>query len=188
MIEQDNALLQRMSRGDSSAFEELFTRYYAQVYRVAYGLVGTNEAAEDLAQETFLELYRHAPALAPGVGLVSWLCRVALNKGYNSLRGEKRALQRIEQFAHPGQDDPYADLLRVEDRTRVREVLDKLSERQSKLLMLRYAGLSLAELAAALGVAPGSVGTLLARAERAFTAAYESMHPAEHDSMEKRTQ
>jgi RNA polymerase sigma-70 factor (ECF subfamily) len=177
-----------MGRGDSSAFEELFTRYYAQVYRVAYGVVGTGEAAEDLAQETFLELYQNAPTLAFGVSLVSWLCRVALNKGYNSLRGERRALQRMERFAYPGQDDPYADLLRVEERTRVREVLEKLPERQSKLLMLRYAGLSLAEIATALGVAPGSVGTLLARAERAFAAAYESMHPAERDSLEKRTQ
>src|SRR5690348_15127251 len=109
VIEQDNILLQRMGRGDSSAFEELFTRYYTQVYRVAYGLVGTNEAAEDLAQETFLELYRNAPTMAPGVALVSWLCRVALNKGYNSLRGERRAQQRVERFAYPGELDPYAE-------------------------------------------------------------------------------
>jgi len=175
-----------MGHGDDPAFEELFTRYYNQVYRVVYGLVGTGEAAEDITQETFLEFYRHAPTLSPGVGLVSWLCRVALNKGYNVLRGERRARQRMEQFAREGERDPYAELLRVEERTRVREVLDRLPERQSKLLLLRYAGLSLAEIAAMLNVAPGSVGTLLARAERAFTAAYESMHPAEHDSIEKR--
>ena len=186
MTESDNTLLLRMSRGDSSAFEQLFLLYYNQVYRVVYGLVGTREAAEDLTQETFLELYRHAPALSTGVGLVSWLCRVALNKGYNTLRGERRAQLRMEQFAGSDEQDPYAELLRVEDRERVREVLKRLPERQSKLLLLRYAGLSLAEIASAIGVAPGSVGTLLARAERAFTAAYESMHPAEHDSTEKR--
>lgn len=186
MIESDDRLLEQMRRGDGSAFEQLFLRHYSQVHRVAYGLVGSREAAEDLAQETFLELYRHIPAIPPGSTLVAWLCRVALNKGYNTLRGEKRAQQRLERFSPPGEVDPYADLLRAEERARVREVLEKLPERQSKLLLLRHAGLSLAEIAAALGVAPGSVGTLLARAERAFVAAYNVMNPAEHDSLEKR--
>ena len=104
------------------------------------GLVGTREAAEDLTQETFLELYRHAPVLSPGVGLVSWLCRVALNKGYNTLRGQRRAQNRMEQFAELGEQDPYAELLRVEDRERVREVLKRLPERQSKDAALALRG------------------------------------------------
>src|SRR5439155_6944320 len=73
------------------------------------------------------------------------------------------------------EDDPQDELVRSEDRALVREVLARLPERQSRLLLLRHAGLSLAEVASALEVAPGSVGTLLVRAERAFANAYEIM-------------
>lgn len=184
--EQDNLLLARMSRGDEAAFEQLFARYYPTVYRVAYGLAGSREAAEDLAQEAFLELYRHVPTLAPGATVPAWLCRVALNKGYNTIRGERREQQRLERFAASSEDDPYAALLRVEDQARVREVLARLPERQSKILLLRYAGLTLAEISSAVGVAPGSAGTLLARAEAAFVAAYRAMHPSEPETLEKR--
>src|SRR5689334_19996814 len=86
----DAALLERLRSGDSIAFEELFLRHYDQVYRVLYHLVGSREEAEDLAQETFLTLYHQPPSLPGGVALVAWLCRVALNRGYNALRGQRR--------------------------------------------------------------------------------------------------
>ena len=174
--EPDDTLLERLRRGDGAAFEQLFVRHYSRVYRVLYGLLGGREAAEDLAQETFLELYRHAPGVHAGATLAAWLCRVALTKGYNSLRGERRARQRLERFAVAREeDDPQDELVRSEERALVREVLARLPERQSRLLLLRHAGLSLAEVASALEVAPGSVGTLLVRAERAFANAYKIM-------------
>jgi RNA polymerase sigma-70 factor, ECF subfamily len=61
-------------------------------------------------------------------------------------------------------------------------VLARLSERQVQLLLLRQAGLSYAELADALGVAPGSIGTLLARAERAFRQAYAELEAMEREN------
>src|SRR5512144_2063965 len=59
LIEED-ALIERLRHGDQAAFERLFLRHYAQVYRVLHHLVGSREEAEDLAQETFLALY-HQP-------------------------------------------------------------------------------------------------------------------------------
>ena len=101
---------------------------------------------------------------------------MALNRGYNLLRGERRERARAERLAEPSaQLDPHAEVVRAEERIRVRAALARLPERQGKLLLLRYAGLSYAEIAAALQVAPGSVGTLLVRAERAFIQTYELM-------------
>lgn len=180
--DSDEQLLIRLRHSDEVAFETLFMRYYSQVYRVLYRLTGTREAAEDLAQETFLTLYDNPPRLALGTTLIAWLCRVALNRGYNALRGERRAAQRIEQAADsPRESDPQAEALRAEERSRVRASLERLPERQSKLLLLRHAGLSYAEIAAVLDVAPGSIGTLLARAERAFVAAYQQHEPIERE-------
>jgi RNA polymerase sigma-70 factor (ECF subfamily) len=178
--DSDEQLLTGLRRRDETAFETLFVRYYGQVYRVLYRLTGTREAAEDLAQETFMALYDHPPHLAAGTSLAAWLCRVALNRGYNTLRAERRASQRIDRTAaFTSQNDPQAEALRAEERDRVRLVLRGLPERQAKLLALRHAGLAYAEIAEALEVAPGSIGTLLARAERAFVAAYQGIEPVE---------
>ena len=61
----------------------------------------------------------------------------------------------------------------VAEQQRVREVLLTLKPRLARLLLLRYSGLSYAEIASALEIAPSSVGTLLARAEKAFEQAYD---------------
>ena len=179
MTNTDDLLLERLREGDAAAFESLFLCYHAQVYRVLYSLMGNREEAEDLVQETFLTLYRQPPPPKADAPLIAWLCRVALNTGYNALRGARRERRRIERIAAPPESvDPHAELLRTEERVRVRAALARLPERQSRLLLLRYAGLSYAEIAAALGIAPGSVGTLLARAERAFLASYQQLAPA----------
>ena len=174
-VTEEHALIERLRQGDEAAFEGLFLRHYGQVYRVLYHLVGSREEAEDLAQETFLALY-HQPPVGLGAPLVAWLCKVALNRGYNALRGQRRAQQRIERLAEPpAQVDPQDELARAEERALVRAALAALPDRQGRLLLLRYAGLSYAEIASALDLAPASIGTLLARAERAFEAAYERM-------------
>jgi len=185
MTESDQALLERLRTGSDAAFELLFMRYYSQVYRVLYSLLGSREGSEDLAQETFLELYRHVPTLQGDGALPAWLCRVALNKGYNVLRSELRAQQMLQRFM-VGREEHYDEVERAEERALVRDVLARLPERQSKLLLLRHAGLSLAEIAPVLEVAASSVGTLLARAERAFAGAYELMRKVEKEDPTER--
>lgn len=186
MTDSDDMLLQRLSRGEDLAFDCLFLRYHTQVYRVAYGLVGRREEAEDLAQETFLELYRNAPTLDRAPTLLPWLCRVALNKGYNALRGERRERERVERWAvMPEQIDPVVEVLRLEERAKVQAVLRELPTRQSELLLLRHVGLSYGEIASVIEVAAGSVGTLLVRAERAFLAAYKGQETVEQTEVVK---
>ena len=95
VIESEEALIERLRRGDAKAFECLFLRHYGQVYRVLYNLVGSREEAEDLAQETFLALYHQPPTAGTGAALIAWLCRVLLNQGY---RANSR-LTYIQSFA-----------------------------------------------------------------------------------------
>jgi RNA polymerase sigma-70 factor (ECF subfamily) len=172
VTDSDAALLERLRSGDGAAFEELFLRHYATVYRVLYGVVGNVQEAEDLAQEIFAALYGQPPRLSGPGALGPWLYRVAVNRAYNALRSKQRLQRRIGWVEPQQQSDPQDEYVRREERERVRAALARLPERTAKLLVLRHAGLSYAEVAAALEVAPGSVGTLLARAERAFAAAY----------------
>lgn len=168
------------SSGEQVAFEALFEQHYPAVYRLLYRLVG--DEADDLAQEVFLRLYRRPPPVAEAQ-LAAWLYRVASRLGYNALRARQRWEQHRDRLGRAGdsagwqgaQIAPEAALEQREARDLARAALARLNERQATLLALRADGLSYGELAAALGVAPGSVGTLLARAERAYQRAYQQI-------------
>ena len=164
----------------SSDFDALFLAHYQAVYRLAYRIAGTREEAEDLAQETFSRLHRSPRLWAGGADVASlkgWLYRVVTNLAYNSVRGRGRRRRREDAvFGVPSgvETDPAGLAEQAEQRETVRAALLRLPERQAQLLLLRHAGLTYKELAEALGVAPGSVGTLLARAEAAFELAYRA--------------
>jgi RNA polymerase sigma-70 factor, ECF subfamily len=177
--DSDAALLERLHSGDSTAFEELFLRHYTAVYRVLCGVVGNAQEAEDLAQETFTAFYRQPPRLDGPGALGAWLYRVAVNRAYNALRSRQRSQRRLVWAEPEQQSNPQDEYLRREDRARVQAALAQLPERQSQLLLLRHSGLAYAEIATALDLAPGSVGTLLARAERAFLNVYQAIETAE---------
>lgn len=158
-------------------FDSLFLAHYDGVYQLLYRIVGAREDAEDLAQETFLRLARQRFRSDQEPNVRAWLYRVATNLAYNLLRGEARRTRRQDQFTRqtvPDATDPGEAALRGDEQAAVRHALARLSERQAQLLLLRHAGLSYRELAAATGIAPGSVGALLARAEVAFEKAYRA--------------
>ncbi|MDQ6694949.1 MAG: sigma-70 family RNA polymerase sigma factor [Chloroflexota bacterium] len=181
MIDNDNLPLDLFSQGDEVAFESLFTCYHGALYRVAYGCVWRRDLAEDVVQETFMELYAKPPVLRDNGTLLAGLCRVALNKARNMLRGERRSRQREVSLLSEQEDsdgDPEAQLLKLEGDAQVRDALAQLTEKQRTILLLRHAGLSYAEVAALADVAPGSVGTMLIRAERAFAGAYSNCDPS----------
>jgi RNA polymerase sigma-70 factor (ECF subfamily) len=176
----DNLLIERMSEGDMASFDAVFYQHYDRVYGLLFRLVGNRVEAEDLTQEVFMKLYNHAFAKSVfkqnrehHIG--AWLYRVATNMGYNAIRGRKRLWQR-NVWLVPDPDDnprPEVEVERMETKTAVRQTLARLPKRQTQLLLMRQMGLSYAECAEACGVAPGSVGTLLARAAKAFAELYE---------------
>ena len=178
----DNLLLERISQGDEASFETLFYRHYDRVYGLLFRLLGNRVEAEDLVQEVFLKLHRHAFAKKRfgnkrehNIG--AWLYRVATNMGYNAIRSRQRRWRRNMLLVPDpeGTPGPDQEVERWERQTAVRAALARLPERDGQLLLLRQMGFSYAECAATCAVAPGSVGTLLARAGQAFREAYEDV-------------
>ena len=161
-------------------FEGLFLRNYRKVVGQLARLLGNEEEAEEQAQETFLRLYSSSLLERPDEEVLIWLRRVALNRGYNCLRSHRRELERLQSEARLSRPlaptlgaDPEDETLRAESAVQVRLALARLPARQQACLLLRYEGLAYKDIARVLGVAPGSVGTLLARAEKAFREHYE---------------
>lgn len=157
------------------AFENLFIRHYPRVCSMLRRLVGRQDEAEDLALEAFVRLWRHQDRLEGKPE--AWLYRVAANLGYNALRANRRRENyetRVgtRELEERDDGDPPAAYERSERIARVRGTLRRMAPRQAQILALRHAGLSYKELAEALRVAPGSIGTLLARAEAAFEALF----------------
>jgi RNA polymerase sigma factor (sigma-70 family) len=159
-----------------SSFEALFNEHWPHVYRALLRLVGDPAEAEDLALETFLRLYQHQPANSNSTeefNFGGWLHRVATNLGLSSIRSFKRR-EYYELTAGKGvldqaPEDRPAEILEGEEQRRVaRLTLASMPARQAEILILRYSGASYKEIAAALGISPGSIGPLLLRAEREF--------------------
>ncbi|HKC92360.1 MAG TPA: sigma-70 family RNA polymerase sigma factor [Candidatus Limnocylindria bacterium] len=161
----------RVGLAVSPAFEALFRAEYARVVGIAHRVLADQAEAEDVAQDVFISFYRGHPAEAPYAG--AWLHAAAAHAALNALRGRDRrsrreAAQALAPQTAAATDDPAQTVAASETREEVRAVLARLPERSAAMLALRYAGLSYAEIAAALDVRASSVGTLLRRAEDAF--------------------
>jgi RNA polymerase sigma-70 factor (ECF subfamily) len=152
------------------AFERLFRAEYARVVGIAHRVLADQAEAEDVAQDVFISFYRsHAP---DATYAAAWLHAAAAHSALNALRGrDRRVLREAAQAVPadaPAADDPAERVAVAETQAEVRAILARMPERSAALLALRYAGLSYAEIAAALDVRASSVGTLLRRAEDAF--------------------
>lgn len=160
--------------------EAVFRRRYAEIAGLARRVLGDRAEAEDVAQETFAKLARHPVLHRPDDEVAAWLRRVAVNASFNRARGRRRAKDVADRAARlepaPAAEDAgsqLATVVRREEQTLVRAALASLPERQRACLLLRHSGYRYREIAEALGLAVGSVGVLLSRAERAFRATYE---------------
>jgi RNA polymerase sigma-70 factor (ECF subfamily) len=152
-------------------FEAFFRAHYERTACVIARVVGDHSRAEDLAAEALWKLWRTPRAQGEKAG--GWLYRTAVRMGLNELRSGRRRLQYESQAWDPPRlPTPEEAHAAAQEREQVRQILAMLRERQAELLILRSSGLTYDELAAALGLNPGSVGTLISRAQQAFRKEY----------------
>ena len=151
---------------------EVFRRDYRRVVAVAGRVLGSRDECEDVAQEVFLAFGR---STVPADEASGWLTVAAVHTALNHLRSGRRRASREESAAvsdavvRPTTSPDVADVVvSAEERSRVRTALGALPEKQAAALVLRHSGLSYAEVATALSMSPGSVGTTVRRAESAL--------------------
>jgi RNA polymerase sigma-70 factor, ECF subfamily len=160
-------------------FGALYERLQPSLLRYLERLTGDEDVAQDVAQEAFLRLFRRKELTGDDARL--WIFTVATNlvrdHGRSVVRRQRLLSARPVMPGSPPAPDVEAE--RNERVALVRAALEQLPERDRQLLLMREEGFRYQEMAEAVGVAPGSVGTLIARALKRFQAVYRS--DEEHD-------
>ncbi len=173
MVQRDDATSVIPSFHDQ--FTGLFDAHFHRLYRCLDRLSGEPELAADLAQEAFVRLYRRGSLPDRPE---AWLISVAMNLFRNAKTSRSRrhrllTLARGEAVHSDPAPSPEQETAAGETRRRVRAAIDRLPEREQRMLLLRAEGYSYRDIASALELNEASVGTLLARAVRAFRTAWE---------------
>ena len=155
--------------------ERLFHEYHAPLVRYLTRRLGDRDWAEEIAQETFVRAMRQETITSER----SWLFAVATNLVRDEMRKDARRRQRLEQLvqearAREAEVEPLP-VERAEDAALARRAMEALGERDREALLMREEGLDYTEIAAALELSVGSVGTTLARARRRLVEAYEAL-------------
>jgi len=175
----DRALLEGTLAGDEDAFAELVARYRNQITSYIYRIVGDYDTAVDLAQETFLRVYRAAARYQTTHAFSTYIYRIATNLAISELRKRKR--RRLVSLTgllsgsdgeeaidfNPPDDQPLQDvaLVDAERRAVVKRAISTLPERYRAPLVLRdVEGKSYDEIAAILCTSEGTVKSRINRA------------------------
>lgn len=156
--------------------ERLFRDYHAGLVRYLARRLGDRDWAEDVAQETFVRAMRQERLTSER----SWLYAVATNLVRDQARADERRRRHLASLAADERarelEAPEATALeRAQDAALARGALEQLAERDRNALLMREEGLDYQEIAQALELSPGSVGTTLARARRRLAEAYEAL-------------
>ena len=171
--QNDDELVASFCAGNNQAFEELVLRYKNPLYQYILSLVKDEAAAEDLFQDVFISLFKHAKSYQAQGKFKAWLFLAARNKVLNYWRDNKNtmSLDQTDEEGNAYLQETVADNSRPvleelswqELQDTVRQALDKLPPRQREMMYLRQF-LSFQEIADTVG---RPVGTVLADCHRA---------------------
>ena len=150
--------------------ERLFRLYHAPLVRYLTRRLGDRDWAEEVAQEVFLRALRQDSLTNER----SWLFAVATNLVRDEARRTARQRHHLKVLAEQERETVFEP-----PPTRARQALESLVEKDRLPLLMREAGLNYEEIAAALELSVGSVGTTLARARRRLAETYESLQAGE---------
>ncbi len=177
---EDVDLIARYLKGDNAAFDELMQAHQDRVFGICLRMLRDREAALDVAQETFLTVFRKADRYKAEATFSTWLYRVAMNACYDYLRRTKR--RQADPFPE-GLDpsDPRAadPLESAEIRPDIEAALHRIPEEfRSAVVLVDLQGLSIDQTADILGVPSGTVKSRVFRGRRQLAELLGNHSPA----------
>lgn len=178
LSDPDVILMLETRAGKGAAFESLMRKYYKRVFNFVYRCVHNREAADDLTQKVFIQVYRSARRYQPTAKFQSWLYTIAKNMALNTLRSRKGKVfspeegldaeegNRLRPIAGERAASPVAGLQKKELAQVVQQAISLLPENQRIVVLLRrYEDLSYEDIATTTGMPVSAVKSLLSRAK-----------------------
>jgi RNA polymerase sigma-70 factor (ECF subfamily) len=165
----DSELLALAAAGDQKAFAELVGRYRDKVFGLAYRYVRDRQDAEELAQEIFLKVWRHARTFKGRSAFATWLYRLAVNTCLNYRQKKKSVPEALPLIGDLAATAPAAgeEIMSRERKKMLDQALDVLPARQKMALILAsFEGKSYEEIASLMEVSLSAVETLLFRSRQ----------------------
>ncbi|MCC6522038.1 MAG: sigma-70 family RNA polymerase sigma factor [Polyangiaceae bacterium] len=157
----DEALHERLCRGDLGAFDVLYERHARPLFAFVCRHLADRHEAEDVLHETFMALLREREAGRAARSFRAWTYQVARNLCLNRLRSRRRGARALAAVAAtptaPTADHPERALEARETAERLRRAVERLPSEQGELYALRAGGLSYDELSAVLEIPVGTV-------------------------------
>jgi RNA polymerase sigma-70 factor (ECF subfamily) len=166
----ETELIARARRGDEEAYAALVTQYSDLAFRIAYLVTGSAADAEEAAQDGFLAAYRALPRFRSDAPLRPWLLRIVTNAARNRGRASRRRaeleLRMVDHFSHgDAAPSPQAAVEAAEEREALLRAVNSLEVSDRRVIACRFfLDLDVAESAAVLGCAEGTVTSRLSRA------------------------
>jgi RNA polymerase sigma-70 factor, ECF subfamily len=156
--------------------ERLFNTYHQPLIRYLVRRLGDRDWAEEIAQETFVRALRQERIVSER----AWLFAVATNLVRDEARKDARRRRHLELLREQARAEEIVEpeptsLERAQEAAIARRALEQLNERDREALLMREEGLDYNEIAEALELSVGSVGTTLARARRRLVEAYDEL-------------
>jgi len=175
----DRADMARLAGGEDAALNDLMDRHAARVFRFLYRMLGSEDDANDLAQETFVRVFRHRARFKPEAKFTTWLYAIAGNLARNHHRGRSRHPNVSFDALAPDTGQSWGDALPASDatpreaaiaseraeavRAAVRALPDEMRE---AVILCEWEDLSVADAAVVLESTPKAVESRLYRARQ----------------------
>ena len=180
MDTDDAALVERCRAGDVAAFEPLVEKYRQRVWRLAYNVLRDREEAWDVAQEAFIKAFQALPTFRGQSAFYTWLYRIVMNvaadrgrargaqgRAFGTERVPEEDWERVLPDPNAAAESPDAAATRTEERAKIMQALDTLSEDHRRIIMLSdLEGLSYREIAETLDIPMGTVMSRLHNARK----------------------
>jgi RNA polymerase sigma-70 factor, ECF subfamily len=172
----DDEVINRAKRGDREAFTALVLTHGDRLYSVAYRILRDSSRAEDSVQQTFLTAWKELRHLRDNSRVEAWLYRLLVNACYAEVRHTKRWQPGLSLIVGVDRDPSVDDTqITVAQHDELERAFRRLSGEQRAVLVLHhYEGLSTAEIAEVLGIAPGTIRSRLHYARQQMRAAMEA--------------
>lgn len=164
----DEELVRRIGAGDPAAVQTLIARKLPRILALAARMLGDATEAEDVAQETFVRIWRHASSWRRGnARFDTWVHRVTLNLCYDRLRRKREwVTDDLPEVVDPS---ALPDAHPQEDAVRVEQALQGIAPRQREaIILVYYQEMSNIEAAATLQISVDALESLLSRGRRSL--------------------